>query len=362
MIDKEQLNIDWINKVSKSNQDADKILIEKVIKALLLLEGLVQAEIPFVFKGGTSLMLHFNSSKRLSIDIDIVMAKEFVHFSDILKSIASKQGFTRVESQQRITNTDIKKAHYRFFYTPIHKTAKEEEYILLDILFEEIGYTQIIELPISSSFIPYDENPIMVKVPCLEDLLGDKLTAFAPNTTGIPYFKGEDSMSMEIIKQLYDIGNLFDRSANLEIVKATFHRFVNTELAYRKANDKTERDVLEDIFNTALCIVSRGDLGKGDFNELMLGIKRIKGFIFSENYHIEKAIISASKASYLSELIATDKTDFEKYENPMQLKDWMILDSVYNKLNKLKKSNPEAFFYWYKIIGLRTNKIKAKTE
>ena len=53
-------------------------------------------------------------------------------------------------------------------------------------------------------------KPLLAKVPCLEDMLGDKLTAFAPNTTGIPYFKKQDSMSMEIIKQLYDIGNLFD--------------------------------------------------------------------------------------------------------------------------------------------------------
>jgi len=126
-------------------------------------------------------------------------------------------------------------------------------------------------------------------------------------------------------------------------------------LAYRKANDKTETDVFEDIFNTALCIVSRGDLGVGNFDELQLGIKRIAGFIFSENYHIEKAIVAASKASYLSSLIETDKTVFEKFENPMQLKDWMISDPAYNKLNKLKKSNPEAFFYWYKIIGLKTN-------
>src|SRR5690554_7754584 len=66
MIDKEQLNIDWINKVSKSHRNADYILVEKVIRALLLLEGLSESEIPFVFKGGTSLMLHFNSSKRLS--------------------------------------------------------------------------------------------------------------------------------------------------------------------------------------------------------------------------------------------------------------------------------------------------------
>ncbi len=54
MIDATQLNTDWINKVSKSNKNADKILVEKVIRALLLLEGLVQVELPFVFKGGTS--------------------------------------------------------------------------------------------------------------------------------------------------------------------------------------------------------------------------------------------------------------------------------------------------------------------
>lgn len=159
-------------------------------------------------------------------------------------------------------------------------------------------------------------------------------------------------MSMEIIKQLYDIGNLFDRSENLKIVKETFCRFSRTELSYRKAKDKTETDVIEDIFQTALCITSRGELGKGDFEELQAGIRRVAGFIFTENYHIEKAIVSASKASYLSVLILSDKTEIEKFDNPMQIKDWTISNPLYNKLNKLKKTNPEAFFYWYKTLSL----------
>ena len=87
MIDTTQLNIEWISKVSKLNRNADKILIEKVIRALLLLEGLVQSEIPFVLKGGTSLMLHFNSSKRLSIDVDIIgRMKTLIEIRDIIKS------------------------------------------------------------------------------------------------------------------------------------------------------------------------------------------------------------------------------------------------------------------------------------
>ncbi len=76
MINQEKITIDWINTISKENRKADKILIEKVIYALLLLEGLVKYNLPFVFKGGTALMLHFNSSKRLSIDIDIIFPKK----------------------------------------------------------------------------------------------------------------------------------------------------------------------------------------------------------------------------------------------------------------------------------------------
>ncbi|MFC2086893.1 nucleotidyl transferase AbiEii/AbiGii toxin family protein [Bacteroidota bacterium] len=51
-------------------------MVEKVIRALLLLEGLVKQKLSFVFKGGTALMLHLNSTKRLSIDIDIIMPEK----------------------------------------------------------------------------------------------------------------------------------------------------------------------------------------------------------------------------------------------------------------------------------------------
>ena len=69
MISKESLHIDWIKKVSSANRKADKILVEKVIRALMLLEGLVKQNLNFVFKGGTALMLILDSSKRLLIDI-----------------------------------------------------------------------------------------------------------------------------------------------------------------------------------------------------------------------------------------------------------------------------------------------------
>lgn len=352
MIDGEKISIEWLEKVSKANRNADKILIERLIRALLLLEGLAKQNLSFVFKGGTAVMLLLNSTKRLSIDIDIIIPEKPENLNEIYDIVAEEQGFLRKEFQQRHNHSKIDKAHYKFYYAPIHKTSKDEEYVLLDILFEEVNYNKIVQIPIQSSFLPEDSGPLLVDAPCLEDILGDKLTAFAPNTTGIPYFKREDSMSMEIIKQLYDIGNLFDTVRDIEIIKSTFRRFVLTELAYKEKLTLSEKDVLEDIFQTSLSIVTRGSDGKGDFEQLQQGIQRVSRFIFSESYHLEKAITHASKAAYLAALIKHDAKTIEKYANPDQMQEWEIKEPMNPKLHRLKKSNPEAFFYWYKIIEL----------
>jgi hypothetical protein len=137
-------------------------------------------------------MLHLNTTKRLSIDIDIILPSNLDNLKEKLDKIVLEQGFLRVELHERNTKTKIQKEHYKFFYTAISKSDKED-YVLLDILFEEVAYFNIVQIPIKSTFTPLQNEPLSVKVPCLEDLLGDKLTAFAPNTTGIPYFKGNDS-------------------------------------------------------------------------------------------------------------------------------------------------------------------------
>lgn len=352
MIDKTNLTLTWVDKASKNNNNADKILVDRVIHALLLLEGLVKQKLDFIFKGGTALMLRFGSAKRLSIDIDIIIPKRPENFSTIFNDLVKDQGFSRFELQERIQNSKINKEHYKFYYIPLIKTASDEDYILLDILYEENKYNNNNNISIRSTFVPSVGDSLEVKIPSLEDLLGDKLTAFAPNTTGIPYYKKDISMSMEIIKQLYDIGSLFDEVQDIRIIKSTFNEIVKTELAYRGLNALSDKEILDDIYQTSLCLVMRGQDGKGDFNSLQSGINRIKQFIFSENYYLDKAIISASKSAYLSILLKHNANKIEKYSNPSQMKDWLVDKPLNTKLNKLKNSNPEAFFYWYKIFEL----------
>ena len=351
MINKTSLSSKWIKEVSAKNRKADPQLVEKVIRALLLLEGLVENEVDFVFKGGTCLMLKLGSTKRLSIDIDIIIADQDVALEEKLKNLVENKGLTRVELHKRSANSKIQKAHYKFFYTPIHNSGRTEDNILLDILYEEVLYEKREKIDIDSSFLLQEGLPLKVVVPSYEDLLGDKLTAFAPETTGIPYEKGGKSKAMEIIKQLYDIGNIFDEIGNLERVASTFEQFARSELAYRNKGTDIQI-VLDDIFQVALTVSTRGKDGTANFKALLEGISQVKAFIFSESYHIEKAIVHCAKAAYLAKLIEYKKRSFVRFKTPMEVKDWVIEQPFFTRLNKLKKSNPEAFFYWFKVFEL----------
>jgi len=351
MIDEKTFTLDWIMQIAKQHRNADKILIEKAIRALSLLSCLKTEGLNFVFKGGTALMLMLGDPKRLSIDIDIIIPEKTDNLENILNAVIQNSSFIRFSEHTRSVKSEIEKAHYKFYYTPAHQTHSQEEYILLDILFESIPYQRTHELPVSSSLLVLKSEPVFVNVPSFEGILGDKMTAFAPNTTGIPYFKNEHSMSMEILKQIYDIGNLFDTVKDMTEVKAVFTNIAQTELEYRNLNDLQASNVLDDILETSLGISTRGMAGNCNFIELQNGVQRIKQFIISETFQLDKVIEAASKAAYLAAIIKMDKMETHSYSNSIELESLTITNTYYNKINKLKKNNRIAFWYWYCAVA-----------
>jgi hypothetical protein len=340
----------WIDETARANRNADPILVEKVIRALTLLEGLTSANIDFIFKGGTALMLLIPEVKRLSIDIDIIMQEKPVGLEKRFENLVKEKDFLRFEKQERKTKSKIEKEHYKFFYTPVTNTRAKEEYILLDILFQENPYGKwVTETDITGPFITIQGQIIKVKTPSPEAILGDKLTAYAPNTTGIRY---NEEKEIEIIKQLYDIGNLFHIVNNISTIKTVFDTIGKKELAYRELLHLSPEHILEDIYQTSLCLSLKGLDGKGNFEELQRGVQNITNFIISEKFHIEKAIIHAAKAAYLSVLIRKEVVEIKRYNTPEDIKELLIAAPFNTKLNKLKKSNPEAFYYWYHATTL----------
>ena len=354
MIKKECFTTEWIEQIASELHYNDKNLIEKVIRALSLLEMLVKAGCPLVFKGGTALMLILGkSAHRLSIDIDVICPPG-TNIEDYLKSFADF-GFINLELVERKQrdDADIPKSHSKFFYQIAYRNDTDaQSYILLDVLYEDIHYFQTRQIAIDCPFIRLEGEPLMVTVPSAEDILGDKLTAFAPNTTGIPYYKNGRSCSMEIAKQLYDVGRLFENVSGLQITAKAFRKIAVVELSYRSLGTDIGQ-VFNDIRQTALCISTRGKSGEGDFNLIQDGIIRVKSFMYKQRYLIDTAIIDAARAAYLATLIEKGVTEVERYSNnPVDIKDLVIRPSLTNKLNKLKSNLPEAFYYWAKTSEL----------
>ena len=357
MIHPDSRTIEWMQEVAVSNNFTNITLIEKTIRAFSLLESLVLSGCPFVFKGGTALMLHLNSSRRLSIDIDIICPPN-TDIEQFLNKNAQIYGFNEIKQVERKSSHNVPKSHIKFYYQAMYNNNSNSEYILLDVLFDDIHYNNIINLPIQSRFLKLKDEMAFVNVPSSADLLGDKLTAFAPNTTGIPYYKGDKSCSMEIIKQLYDIASLFDITNDLFVASDTFHKLAALELSYRNLNPDNVKQVLDDIYQTSLCICLQGQIDNEHFKLLQDGIKRIQSFIHGEKYYLDTAITNASKVAYLSVLIANNLSKVKHFDknNIHELQNATIGMPLPTKLNKLKKNNIEAFFYWFKIYEIHQNK------
>ena len=357
MINPKSRTLEWIAEAAHRMGIHDITLAEKTIRAFSLLEALARSGCPFLFKGGSSLMLHLNTSKRLSIDIDIICPTG-TNIEPYLKQYAEEYGFERVEMVERVTRTDVPKQHAKFYYEISYPGKRGQDKILLDVLYEDTYYSSIVSLPIQSPLLLTEEHLVYVNLPSHEDLLGDKLTAFAPHTTGIPFFKGEKACTMEIIKQLFDVASLFDITGDLSITRQTFIQFATIELQYRHRQSNDIHSVLDDIFQTALCICLRGSQNPEEFKLLQDGISRIGNFIHSERYTLDSAIINASKVAYLSNLIENgiNKVNHYSPEKNSELTSAVLHQSLPTKLNKLKKTHPEAFFYWCEIQNNNDNK------
>ena len=353
MINPRSRTVEWITEAAQRLGARDIILVEKTIRAFSLLEALARSGCPFLFKGGSSLMLHLNTSKRLSIDIDIICPPGTV-IENYLDQYAEEYGFGKVELVERISRTDVPKQHAKFYYEVSYPGKGGQDKILLDVLFEETHYSRVVTLPIQSPLLITDEPAVMVSLPSPEDLLGDKLTAFAPHTTGIPYFKGEKKCTMEIIKQMFDVASLFDLTDDLSVTRATFQKFAAIELEYRHLDSGDIQPVLDDIYQTALCVCMRGQQNPEEFKLLQDGIGRIGSFVLGSRYTLDNAIVNAAKVAYLSQLITKGKIEVHHY-NPDRIEEMagqVLQQPMPTKLNKLKKTHPEAFFYLNEIQGM----------
>lgn len=346
MISPDSLSIEWISSKAKEFK-GDSIIVEKVIRALNLLESLQTENLEFIFKGGTALMLMIQEPRRFSIDIDILIENKDQDLEQILNAIIEKTAFVKWEEHKRKTVSEIEKCHFKLFYEPLVKMRGNLNYILLDVVYETNPYVNIQKTHISHFLLIEEDSPIEIITPTLEAILGDKLTAYGPNTTGVPLTK-----PMEVMKQIYDIAGIFDRISSLETVKQNFIKVAERELMYRGFDSTNYKAIFDDIINTSHNFCIYGRLDKKTFTTMRSGVSRLNNFIYGEKFREPQAQIAVAKAAYLASKLDTGSGSFslEVFDRSIDMNDWIIIDHHFSALNKLKKHNLEAFYYRHKTI------------
>lgn len=364
MIDKVSLSAEWLN-TKQAEYKKDPSLIESMIHALYLLERLRETELDFIFKGGTSLILLLERPARFSVDIDIIVnpKTEREELESYLNKIVGDT-FVKVElDERRSYKGKIPKAHYKFIYKSnlVNKNQDDQivqnpdREILLDVLFAENPYPVLKKKPINTEWIKQDGAPLTVSVPCENSIAGDKMTAYAPNTIGVPY-KAEKEK--EIIKQLFDVSTLFDILSDIEVFRKSFYATAESEISYKSGSEITAEIVLQDIIDTGIIIAKRDSQiseNAEKYEELKKGINQFGHFVYSGSFRIEEAQLAAAKAAYLAaHTLVKAEGELKKFDSTTDSKTFLIEHPEFNFLNKKLKfvAKGEALFYWSEIVKL----------
>jgi hypothetical protein len=344
---------DWLDKKRKELKGVDPSLLERALHAFALLGHLAESDLKFVFKGGTSLLLHVPVIRRLSIDIDILCSAPATELDRILGEVAKVPPFIRYEEDDRGSRGLPQRRHFKFFYTPL-VAGNPAPYVFLDVVEEPDVPHDVIVKPITPGILEI-RREIPVTVPTVESLLADKLTAFAPRTTGVPFApaNGGPPDTMQIVKQLFDVGELFNQTEDLTVVRRVYQKVFDLENIYR-GGGMTVTDSLHDTLDACLSLSLHRLKGVNDSPDALMledGARKLTSHLVSHRFNLDAAKLAAAKAALMAIVIGSEGAGsslevFKTIPAPEEIRKLKI-EGEWERLNRLMSVNPEAFWYWY---------------
>jgi hypothetical protein len=357
----------WADEQRRNLGNCDPGLLEKCVRALTLLGHLAESGLPFMFKGGTSILLHLPDIRRLSIDIDIVSPASNEELDRVVARIGATAPFTGSAEDIRGTATGRepmpRRRHFQFFF-PSERGKNGHAHVLLDVVQEPHCPHDTVQRPIRTSFLVPDRE-ITVTLPTIESLLGDKLTAFAPTTTGVKLRRrnNEPGEVMQVAKQLFDVGVLFEHATDFSAIARAYDGVQAQESGYRE-NLHSREASLSDTISACLGITgARVRLAPANLfpdTELLLdGFRRLEGHLTQRRLDDNARRIFAARAGVLaSHLRSGRQLDFAALRYTQSaaqveaLRVASLAEHQHAWLDRLKLTNTEAYHYWYH--GFRT--------
>jgi hypothetical protein len=222
----------------------------------------------------------------------------------------------------------------------------------------------LVTRPIRTSFLA-PEVEHLVRVPTIESLLGDKLTAFAPHTTGVPFYlpkTGEEQLQ-QVAKQLFDVGVLFDVATDFDAVAKSYTAVSAQESEYR-GNQHSREAALDDTWQACIALTAskKRDLALyPDAPLLHDGLNKMQGHLTWPEFmqgREPRRTLAARAAILAAHLRAGVPFDFGsmRYTGSTAQLDMLRVATLNGKplswIDGVKGRNAEAYYYWYRAIQL----------
>ncbi|MBI2270279.1 MAG: nucleotidyl transferase AbiEii/AbiGii toxin family protein [Bacteroidetes bacterium] len=348
MIKPESYSPQWLDSKLNEYEATNYDLAEKMTFAFILLEHLKLKGLDFIFKGGTSLVLMLDKFHRFSKDIDIILPVNPGNLNEIFDKVVADTPFTRWEvSERKNDEFQVPKEHYKFYYNQSRPSKFPEQPVLLDIIYVESCYPATRKINLAHSFLCTEEPHTEITIPTLDSIAGDKLSAFAPTTIGIPMGKNK---AVEIAKQLFDVDQMFELMESPEVVRESFEQTSLMCITHYK-KDYTVENIYNDVINTAFAMAMMGKTHPELFNEIKAGVSSLSQYLNKKtNFGYNVALTAAARIAYLAACLmkktVPHKLDWKSI-SPDELKSKKIDHPEYGVLNKaLKAGYPEAWYYW----------------
>lgn len=325
------------------------------IRALDVLCRLQSAGLPFVFKGGTSMLLHLPAIRRISVDVDIVCAVAPREFEAVLNEVVSNGNYVAWEPDERGDRGLPKRRHYALYF-PSHRGREGRQCVTVDVVEEPCPLRDLVEMPVQTNFLEI-ESETKVTLPSLNALLGDKLTAFAPHTVGVPLNK---RYAQQVAKQMFDVGELFLAANDFKAVKSAYLESQASESSYQPTRPSLE-DSLRDTLETAYEFCHHGlrkdpNRRPEDRENLLRGIGQMAGILVGTRYRAEEARIHASRAARMADAILRgEPTTMQtlRYDPSRDMESLVgCALPLHHKVLQRLSVQPEALFHWKNILAI----------
>jgi hypothetical protein len=306
------------------------------------------------------MFLHAPSPRRISTDVDIMTPVKGEELKSVLETLGRGEPFLTFEEQDRGFRGLPNRRHFRYTYQPANARALPAP-LLLDVVEDDFSTFDLVEKPVTQPWFQAS-RPATVKVQTLDFLLGDKLAAFAPRTTGVPYLRRRpDGSEMEgdllqIAKQFFDVAALFDLSATPLACHSAWQEHGRKEATYREIEFQPEA-VLRDTFQACLAITMGNFPPKRkhpDSEALWKGLRSLENHVVEGSLSHQSIFEMAGKVAWLAVNLHTSSTDAAKPFPPANIQDikGLTIPGDLAFLNPIGGTSPHGLYYWNEAARL----------